>query len=522
MPIIRSFPEKAFYLGEMFERAAERFAEVTVTLDHDLDVAKCGRELTVGSVAGLIAELAARLWAAGIRPAEHVVVHKRHDFGVSLLAMACSRVGAVPVLLSPALKPEIVTALMARLDRPRLLTDPDTLSQPGIRSTSDGSVLLVGAGRSGVPGLAGFAGAPARAAVRLHPGQPALITHTSGTTGLPKLVVHSAETLWWRLVPQVLLARPVRKQDPFAVCMSFSHSRLYSAIGTSLEYGMPLVLMSETSPDRVAETFVHTRPGMVETPPNCLMTWESLVEADGAPLSSVHTYSSTFDAAHPRTVHRVLSASKRSRPVFVQLYGQSETGPISGWVYSRQSILRTDGRCLGYPLPLFTRVRAVGRDGMPADPDHPGYLEVQTRGRALTYLGDEERFASQTDGSWWRLGDLGYLRRHRVHLLDREVDEITNVTSTLELEDKLLGRLEELAEVVIVHGDGGRGVPVLSTRDDSPLDPTRWQTAVSDLPELAEPVQWPLAELPRTSTWKTQRLELAQLLRESPRQEGVR
>lgn len=511
------FPEKAFYFGEMFERASARFADRRVVFDHDIDLTpRPGRELTVGAVADLITDLAGRLWAAGVRPTEQVVIHKGHDFGISLLAMACARMGAVPVLLSTALDPGVVRTLVGRLDRPHLVTDGPTLARLAIRPGSAegvGSVMLVAGGPAGTVDLAALADAPSRPPVRLHPSQPALVTHTSGTTGLPKLVVHSAQTLWWRLAPQVRLARLVRKDDPFAICMSFSHSRLYSAIGTGLEYGMPLVLMNETAPDRVAETFVRTRPGIVETPPNCLIMWETLAEAEGEPLSSVHTYSSTFDAAHPRTVHRVLTASRRAMPVFVQLYGQSETGPISGWVYSRRSILRADGRCLGFRFPLFTRVRAVARDGRRATADHPGHLEVRTRGRALTYLGDEDRFAGQAKGRWWRLGDLGYLRHGRVFLLDRAVDEIDGVGSTLAIEDKLLTRLDELAEIVIVHGEDGVATPVVSTRDDRPLDTERWQSAAADLPALGQPVQWPLAELPRTATWKTQRLQLARLLR---------
>jgi len=70
----------------------------------------------------------------------------------------------------------------------------------------------------------------------------------------------------------------------------------------------------------------------------------------------------------------------------------------------------------------------------------------------------------------------------------------------------------ELAEVVVVPGPGSRAVPVVCTHGDEPLDPDRWRAATAAYPQLAEPVQIPLAELPRTATLKTRRVELSRRL----------
>jgi acyl-coenzyme A synthetase/AMP-(fatty) acid ligase len=227
----------------------------------------------------------------------------------------------------------------------------------------------------------------------------------------------------------------------------------------------------------------------------------------------VKYFSSTFDALHPRTVHRLLRASTHRRPLFAQLYGQSEVGPAVGRLFTRKRTLKTDGRFVGFPFPGMTAVRVVSRDGQPPSATSPGYIEVRSDGRIVTYLGERERYDRQADGGWWRMGDVGYRDRWGgVHLLDREVDVIPGFGSTLAAEDALFAHLDNLAEVVIVAGDDGVPVPVVCTKDDRPLDRDSWRAATANLPTMAEPVHWRLADLPQTATTKIKRLELARML----------
>lgn len=178
-----------------------------------------------------------------------------------------------------------------------------------------------------------------------------------------------------------------------------------------------------------------------------------------------------------------------------------------------------DGRCVGKPLPGVIRMRITDDEGRRVKAGTVGHIEVNSRTRAITYLKEDARFAEQQNGSWWRMGDLGYLDRlGRLHLLDREIDSVGTVDSNLEIEDTLMERLPELREVVVLGGLGPVPVPVVCTRGDEPLDDERWRLALSGLPVLAEVVQLPFDRVPRTSTWKVRRPELIRLLEK----EGVR
>lgn len=512
---------QGLYIGTIFERAAQRYPDLRVTLDQPPPWAPDGNtEFTSAELAELVDDLSARAWAAGVRPTERVAIYKSHNFDIALLACAIARIGAVPALLSPALDEDVAFILLGRLGNPWLLTDGSTLSERlgkfAVPEVTRGILLTPGEeDTASATSLSSFGGAPHRDPVMLHPCQHSMITHSSGTTGLPKLAVHTHESGFHRFVPQQLAGWPIRGREKIALCMTFVHSRFYLGLSTWLSLGNSLVIASDPSPGQVGPLLVMTRPGYVETHPNNFVDWEGLDTAPGEPLSSIRYFFSTFDAMHPRTIRRMLSASHRTQPLFFQAYAQSEIGPIAARWYSRRTAENSDGRCVGRPLPGFISLRVVDANGRKLPAHEAGYLEVRSRSRILTYLGEDERYQSQLHDGWWRLGDMGYLDRWGLlHLLDREVDKIESVPSNLEVEDVLMSRLEELREIVIVAGPRGEAVPVVSTRDDKPIDPIRWAAATRDLPKMALVRQMAFDDLPRTSTWKIKRHQIAKQLRE--------
>ena len=199
---------RGLYFGLVPEVAAAGNGSTLLTLDHDLDVLPgVGRRLTVAELAFHVDDLAGRLWAAGVRPGEHVAIYKSANVDVWVLATAAARVGAVPVMLSPALDAATVRALLGRLDRPKLLTDLhklDVLADEPVAELTAGVIVVAGS-RPGAASLAELAGSARVQPVVRPQDEPAMITHTSGTTGLPKLVA------------AVVAAAPGDRRDPHLV-----------------------------------------------------------------------------------------------------------------------------------------------------------------------------------------------------------------------------------------------------------------------------------------------------------------
>ncbi|HET6636521.1 MAG TPA: class I adenylate-forming enzyme family protein, partial [Streptomyces sp.] len=502
--LLQRLANNGIRLGTVFDRAAARYPVNCVYLDHDLDIApELGRRPTLTEIADLVDDFASRFWAAGVRPGDQVVIHKSDAFDISLLTYSAARIGGVPVLLAPHLDGETVSRLLRRLERPALVTDAVKLEHelpPEVTELTSRVLSAAGDHPAAVP-LTAHAHAPRIPPITMPQNRPSLITHTSGTTGVPKLAVQTGHTILARCRPQRVLLGPVGRREPIAVHVSFAHSRMISGIALFALRGHPLIVLRDEESDAVAETFARTPPGMIEAHPNALLRWESLAGHRAKPLANVRCFSNTFDAIHPRTVHTLLGASQRSAPFFAQTYGQSETGAVAARTYTRRHREGSDGRCVGRTFPGMTDVRVVGRDGHKPGKDTPGRIEARTGARILGYLGETERFGSQlTEDGWWRMGDLGYRTPWGcLHLLDREADEIPGL-STLEVEDRLFSALPELQEVIIVPGPASVPTPVVCTRDDRPVDPERWRRAVSTLPELAEPMHRRLTDLPQTAT----------------------
>ncbi len=503
-----------FYIGLMLEEIAAEHPAASVTLDIPLQLApQEGTTVGVVRLAGLVREVAGRLLAAGVARGQYVVVYKSNNFDIALLAMAVQRIGAVPVLLSPMLDGEAGRSLIARVDDPWLLTDRQTFDSRELHGVAARVLIVDGEAPANTTPLADCPVRPLTGVTVSAPDKPAFISHTSGTTGLPKLAAQSPAVLWRRLRWQKEYSDRLWRDEPVALCISVVHVRFYSALYLALSYGNPLLVAVDDSPAVIGPLFAAHRPGVVETQPNSFVDWELLADAPDQPLANVSCYHATFDAVHPRTIQILLGSSKRRNPRLLQMYGQTETAAVATRWFTMDDLEDLDARCVGRELPGLTRIRVVDDAGVEVGPGTAGHIEVSSQTFADTYVGEEARFAAQLHDGWWRMGDIGYLDEGgSLHLLDREIDQVESVDSNLEIEDALMERLPELREIVVVPGAGSKPVPVVCTRDDSPLDARRWQEATADLAELAELVQLPFERLPLTATRKVQRHALIRLL----------
>ncbi len=493
-------------------------ADVAVVLDRPLEVAPdLGTRLDYTTVASVVETVHARLAHARIGAGDRVAIVRRNSFDTVILACAVARLGAIPALISPRVPAAAVGELLGRLGQPTVISDQQTLASLELAPDDEriAQLLTIGPSERTADLLEIAAGTPPPPCRRA-PGEPLCITHTSGTTGPPKLVLHSSRSLMAQVKPQLLLGAPfARDGDRAAACLSWSHTRALVAWAGIAMRGLPYLALGEFTPDAVAAHLAAFEPTIVETHPNAYIGWETLADHPARPLANVKVYFSTFDSVHPRTIRRLLAASRRRVAFWLQVYGQSEVGPATMRIYPKGVPLAANaGRGVGWPLPGFTRVRVVNpRTGRRARHGTPGMIQVASQGRALTYFGQAELAAEQRDGRWWSMGDIGTIGRSRtLSFLDRTVDAIPGIDSGIALEDILLERLPQAREVVIVPTAAAKPVAVVCTNDDIPLDPDAWREAVKGLPPLDGPVHLRWEELPMTGTLKVRRLELRERL----------
>src|SRR5436190_23083357 len=102
-----------------------------------------------------------------------------------------------------------------------------------------------------------------------------------------------------------------------------------------LQMGWPLVVLTDPDPGQAEAVLSEHRPGVIETFPNTFILWERLASAPSHPFRNVRWFLNTFDAMHPRTRNELLESSSRRVAAYIQMYGQTETGPITLRFYLR-------------------------------------------------------------------------------------------------------------------------------------------------------------------------------------------
>lgn len=505
---------KPYDMGVLFDECAERGHTTTLHLDRPFDIAPDGGvDHDLPALAKLVRTAAGWLTAAGARRGDRVAIVKDNHWDYDLLACAAVRIGAVPAKLSAHLPPESLAVLLDRLRPAVLVTTAGVLAtgrDAGVDMVAlSGVVVTVTGTYPGALVLDDLRGGNARPPVRPLHDAPLVVMHTSGTTGLPKLVVHSTGTIIGALARLEASRVPVvsvRRTDTLANASAYAHGRTFCWTASALSLTpRRIVVLTGTDPDVTDPVLRAHPPTVVEAVPATYVRLQPLTTRLDNAFRNVRLFMSTYDAVHPPTVRAYLAASARRRPLWMQGWGQSETGPITFRFLGRRS---TELRDLGRPIPFRTRVRVVDPDTLlPVSRGRPGLVQVRTPARCLGYLGEDERFADKSADGWWNTGDLAVLgRTGRVRLLDREVDNVPGL-SCLGIEDLIEDRLDDVVECVVLGRPGDLPLPVVVTTDGT-LDHTAWARAVADLPAMAAPVARAWDDLPRTGTGKVRRTAL--------------
>lgn len=513
--------------GTLFDVLAERRSHTLVRLSRPFDTAPDGGvSYDIPQLADLVRDAAGWLAAVGTRPGDRVAIVKENHWDYALLAIASARIGAVPAVLGNHLPPETLEILLRRLGAAVLVTTGRTLNA----ARNGGSDLAALAGRTlcldgPAPGalcLDDVRGSEPPPPHRRGDHEPLAVMHTSGTTGIPKLVVHSNYTMIRRIVGFETRRWPVPAYwhgDSVACASWFCHGRSTFGWTASVLWSQPreVLIVADDDP-LLAEPFLRNHPPTtLEALPATFVRWLSLTAGADNVFRNIRLYVTTWDAVHPPAARAFLAASRRRHPLMLQVWGQSEAGPFTFRLLTRRALAKTGERHpttrnLGRPVPIRTGLRVVDLETFsPVARGKPGLVMARTKARGLGYVGEEERWAARLDGAWFNTGDVGIrTRTGSLLLLDREVDVVPGM-SCVEIEDVLDDRLPEVLECVVLGTPGRLPLPVLITGDGT-LDKAAWQVAVRDLPPLGEPAVLTWDQVPRTGTGKVRRMELRELV----------
>jgi acyl-coenzyme A synthetase/AMP-(fatty) acid ligase len=510
-------------MGVLFDECAARRTATTVHLDRPFDIVpNGGTEYDAAALARLVHDAAGWLAAGGVGRGDRVAIVKDNHWDYDVLACAAVRVGAVPAQLSAHISPEVLGTLLKRLTPALLVTTGDLMERARVAGIDLAAFARVAVTTDApVPGavaLDDLRGHAAPAPHRRGDDEPLVIDHTSGTTGVPKLVVHSTRTIIGSLARFEARRMPkigMRADDVVATASSYAHGRTFCWTAVVMSMApREVVVVTSQDPDRADPVLRAHPPTIMEALPASYVRFRPLTERLDNPFGRVRLYISTYDAVHRPTISAYLNASRQNGPLWMDGWGQTETGPLTFRLYTRRSIARgpTGTHDVGRPVPIKTRLRVVDPETFePVRPGRSGLVLARTSARCLDYLGESQRWAAKHVGRWWNTGDIGVRGRNgSVRLLDREVDRAPEL-SCVETEDLLELRLPEAQECVLLSRPHAPPLPVVVTADGW-LSEQAWLRATEGMPTLASPMVVTWDQVPRTGTGKVRRFALLEQL----------
>jgi acyl-CoA synthetase len=345
-------------------------------------------------------ELAELLAGVGVVRGDRVAVWHGDSTAIHVLFVAIERCGAVVVGIGARAGTREVAAILRNSWPKVLISDPQrSPAAAGVAGESPLSALVLDGG----PGALRLSVHARPRAVgvesQLGPDDVFLINSTSGTTGLPKCVVHTQNR--WYYFHQKAVANGLLTSDdvflpviptPFGFGIWTSHT-------TPIYLGATAVILPRFTARAACEAIAHHKVTVL----CCVSTQLTMLMADPAcrdhDLSSLRVVFGGGEALpfRPAAEFEELTGAK-----ILQFYGSNETGLLSATTVDdpRERRLRTGGRI----VPEMA-VRLFDGD---QDVTETGRGQPACRGPAtsLGYLGGTDHDKLFTPDGWMRMGDI--------------------------------------------------------------------------------------------------------------------
>lgn len=491
-----------------FQDSANATPDVPIIFDQPLAAfPELGFKSTYKKTCQQVLTRAYQLASLGVGLGDKVMIYKSSAFDTYLLAVASTYLGAVPAMISYHFPTPTLEVFVERLEDPFILFDDETAKR--VAGISNGSKEK----RIAVSDLLNQPTLPVEQK-KLADDEISYMTHTSGTTGIPKLICHSANSMGWRTKWQKTVFTKIAEKQLVAFHISPVHSRFNIGISSLMAMGFPMMPLASAQEDNVVDMLKANPPIALETHPNNFVQWSFTAKEHPEAFAGIRYYHSTFDAINNSTMKAFLNTSTNKEAIFLQVYGQSECGPMILKAHTLESLQSSNARDMGVGLGELTKARITDENGHVLPPNRDGHIQLLSKGRALTYYKEDGRFQENVYGAWWDSGDYGSMdEQGHLYLKDRQVDLIDHINSNLAIEDFLLDSLEFLSEVVIVRDKQDAPQPIIALAPKQEMDWDRWWKQVHELPRLNTPIIRAYEDIPRTATMKVRRLQIEKELK---------
>ncbi|WP_043631786.1 class I adenylate-forming enzyme family protein [Nonomuraea candida] len=441
----------------------------------------CGeRSFTYDQLNRNVNRRAHALLAAGVAPGTRVAALLNETLRVAEVYLAQAKIGAVTAALNPYWPEETLRAVVAAAQCTAFVYDATVESvveriRPALPQVSAWiHVRDLEGGSDAEPPLGG------------HHDDPLALYFTSGTTGLPKAVVHThASSL---ATAQIWLDVPRAPDSVFGTGAIIWGIGFPAIVGPALYAGMRLVLEQDWGPANFLRVVPRERVTHLSQIPSFYSALLSSPEHEGVDLSSIRVIMLGGEPLTATMLDRI--KARLPQAGVYAYYGQTEAPyTCMGRVDDGSIPLGSSGRAR-----TGNAVRVTGPSGEPVI-DEVGEINLAGPHRMAGYDGLPERTAEVLRGEWYVGGDLGTLSADGVlRVLGRREDAILKggVWTQPAVIEEAAAALDGVAEAGAVGVPEGaseqRVLLAVVPRAGHTLDPAKLALALADrLPEHRRP-----------------------------------
>jgi acyl-CoA synthetase (AMP-forming)/AMP-acid ligase II len=271
------------------------------------------------------------------------------------------------------------------------------------------------------------------------------IMYTSGTTGLPKGVMHSHDTVLWMILTMTATAE-IRYKDRYLNSMPLFHVGALAPILGSFFSGGSLVLMKAFDPVQAWELMGRERITSTLMVPAMLQFMLGVLDGEKHDFSSLRWIMS---GAAPVPVNLIRSYLDLGVEIH-QVYGLTETCGPACLITGQDAVDRAGSTGRAF---FFTRARVVNAEGRDVAVGEAGEVLVSGPHIMCGYWNRPEATAEAVVDGWLHTGDVATLDADGfLTIVDRVKDMLISGGENVypaEIENVLLGH-EKIADAGVV------------------------------------------------------------------------
>ncbi len=357
-------------------------------------VADDRRRLDAAALEDLVARVAGGLRALGIRRRASVCWQLANGIEAYVLFRACWRLGAVGVPIHHQIGPTEAAKLVDRVD-PAVL-----FSRPGL-ALADHPLARVG--QIGHPDWDALVAAAPVTDDAARPSDLAVALFTSGSTGEPKIVLHTHRSLVHKALTMVAV-HGLDAGDAVLMPAPLAHiSGLQCGLLMPVAARMPAYFMERWDPERGLQLVERERISFMIGPPTIFLSMTDRSDFTPERVASMRIISSGAMSVTPEFIDQARVAYDAT---VKRTYGSTEAPTTTtAWEGDPPERARnTDGRAVGQ-IRLRTVDPTTGHDTVAG-----GAGELWVRGPEL-FVGyaDAEQTRAAMHGGWYRTGDIAVM-----------------------------------------------------------------------------------------------------------------